>query len=307
MPWGQACRRTSAAAERVFVEVRQARGNDRAILGQRATAQGPGGIRHGALRAKQGLCVVLSLGAALLGAASVPCCSCASEATDTTGAGATTSTSISTTCHVGCAIFVACPVPTKIACLVGSPGRMGETLHVPLGSCDELDAALVDQLMADCRESCVCGPDMCYRDCMESTTCGYAEEPCDAGDICAYPFMDPTDNSDDIDPSCFPLDQACGGPDQTVCAQGDFCEIAGLLCSEDSVGYPAQCTGYDDPCAYAEAGGYGWCRPQPTAEYCAQVLPDPVCGCDGVTYASDCERQLAGVAYHSAGACDAGT
>ena len=164
-------------------------------------------------------------------------------------------------------------MPTKIACIVGSPDRIGETLHVPLGSCDDLDAALVDELMASCRESCISGPDACMRSCMGST-CGYAADPCDAGEICAYPFTNPPDfDPDYAEPSCFPVEQACGGPDQAGCVQGDFCEIAGLFCSEDTVGYPAQCTGYDDPCAYAEAGGYGWCRPQPTPEYCAQASP----------------------------------
>lgn len=70
----------------------------------------------------------------------------------------------------------------------------------------------------------------------------------------------------------------CGGPQGATCPDGTFCE-----------GHTGQCK-----------GGYGLCRPVP------QTCPrswSPVCGCDGVTYANDCKRRMAGVGKGTDGVC----
>ena len=73
----------------------------------------------------------------------------------------------------------------------------------------------------------------------------------------------------------------CGGPDAVACPDGFDCDRQGTLC---------------DPAA----GGV--CVPAPGD--CAAAPAAPVCGCDGVTYVSDCARLGAGVGVAHAGACD---
>jgi hypothetical protein len=74
----------------------------------------------------------------------------------------------------------------------------------------------------------------------------------------------------------------CGGTANVACPQDtEFCELPAGVC--DTV-----------PTAT------GTCVQEPTT--CAPIFVF-VCGCDGVTYGSDCERQAAGVAKLKDGAC----
>ena len=96
-------------------------------------------------------------------------------------------------------------------------------------------------------------------------------------------------------PICVPLASACGGPEAIPCPGGPFCELVGQLLSE-----------YDystvvDHCAYASGGGYGQCVEQPTD--CSAEAPEPVCGCNGVTYDNDCSHRAAGVLLNAVGSC----
>lgn len=73
----------------------------------------------------------------------------------------------------------------------------------------------------------------------------------------------------------------CGGLAGLPCPTGDFCDLPTGSCGlDDSSGACASTT--ELPCA----GG------------------TPVCGCNGQTYSSDCERMAAGVSKKSDGACD---
>lgn len=75
--------------------------------------------------------------------------------------------------------------------------------------------------------------------------------------------------------------RVCGPFPGGECAEGEVCDVRS--CSE-------------------EASGVCVARP----EGCPAV-EDPVCGCDGATYANDCERLRAGAALDHAGACGSGT
>lgn len=73
---------------------------------------------------------------------------------------------------------------------------------------------------------------------------------------------------------CFP------GDPYGVCDPGEFCEGPEGMCDME--------------------GPTGWCEPIPS--FCPELWA-PVCGCDNVTYANDCERQRAGVWRWYRGEC----
>ena len=73
----------------------------------------------------------------------------------------------------------------------------------------------------------------------------------------------------------------CGGFAGTPCDEGQFCDLPPGLCGGAAL--------------------QGECVPIP--DLCPDLW-DPVCGCDGRTYANDCERIRAGVQKDHDGSCD---
>src|SRR5262249_47313293 len=77
----------------------------------------------------------------------------------------------------------------------------------------------------------------------------------------------------------------CGGSARTMCASSSqFCELATGAC--------------------ATVNPSGACVTKPTT--CDPTV-SPVCGCNGKTYANDCQRQAAGISKWADGACSAAT
>jgi hypothetical protein len=76
------------------------------------------------------------------------------------------------------------------------------------------------------------------------------------------------------------LDEACGGKDAITCNSALWCQKSA-----------GQCSVADAP---------GKCDKAPS--FCMRVSR-PVCGCNGKTYANDCERQRVRVQLDHAGAC----
>jgi hypothetical protein len=76
------------------------------------------------------------------------------------------------------------------------------------------------------------------------------------------------------------LDEACGGKDAITCNSALWCQKV------------------EGQCTVAEAPGK--CDKAPS--FCMRVSR-PVCGCNGKTYANDCERQRVKVQLDHAGAC----
>jgi hypothetical protein len=77
-----------------------------------------------------------------------------------------------------------------------------------------------------------------------------------------------------------PGPRVCGGIDGLPCGSGEVCDLR------------------DPTCAVLNLLGVCVSRP----EICPDVF-DPVCGCDGVTYANECLRLNVGAKLAHAGAC----
>lgn len=77
-----------------------------------------------------------------------------------------------------------------------------------------------------------------------------------------------------------PGHEGCGGNKGKICSTGEFCQFA------------------ENRCGLAQ--DVGICTPM--NQVCAPQVA-PVCGCDGVTYQNDCQRQRAGVSAAHHGPC----
>jgi hypothetical protein len=122
--------------------------------------------------------------------------------------------------------------------------------------------------------------------CQLATAAGVASmlppEMCAAGGTdpgCPEPPTCPTCPTCPPPPPTGPL--YCGGADGLACPDGFVCNRTDPLCSD--------------------ANGGGECVPMPAS---CSAGGSPVCGCDGQTYASDCDRVKAGAVLSHAGGCD---
>ena len=149
---------------------------------------------------------------------------------------------------------------------------------------------------------CVEPPQRCEGDaeCARGQFCECAGGICGGAGVCADV---PRGCPDVFDPVC-----GCDGR-----SYGNDCErqTAGV-CKE----HDGECVDEAQPCAgnrecnagqFCECGAggcgvMGVCEPRP--ELCILIF-DPVCGCDGNTYANDCERQRGGTCQEHEGPCEA--
>lgn len=161
------------------------------------------------------------------------------------------------------------------ACIWGVPDQMYDNRAVP------------------CAE--VCGTSCC-----SGGSCEERISSCPDGTLCAYPEQGWTPY-DSPQAACIDAAQACGPSVQKPCPDGQYCEIAGILCPV-AASHTSDCVGDASACDYATAGGIGVCRPLPSTDECT-VMPGPVCGCDGITYDNPCDRMRANVAWASSGPC----
>ncbi|MEO6839441.1 MAG: Kazal-type serine protease inhibitor family protein [Bradyrhizobium sp.] len=76
------------------------------------------------------------------------------------------------------------------------------------------------------------------------------------------------------------LDEACGGPDHITCNSALYCQLPAGQCSASDTA--------------------GVCAKMP--DFCMRVSR-PVCGCNGKTYANECDARHAKVAIDTPGAC----
>lgn len=111
-------------------------------------------------------------------------------------------------------------------------------------------------------------------------------------DLCSSNGSDPEDPESDAegdDDTPVELDEPqgplfCGGTDQITCPGTHLCDHIDTLCVLTDA--PGMCVSVpDQPCL---------------------VTGNPVCGCDGITYPSDCDRLLSGVARAHDGPCGSG-
>jgi hypothetical protein len=89
------------------------------------------------------------------------------------------------------------------------------------------------------------------------------------------------DGGDPSDPPACEAPHYCGGPEGVACPIGQVCNRRDPLCGPSSVA--------------------GVCTPAP--ETCADE-GEPVCGCDGTTYASDCHRVAVAAVLRHTGLCE---
>jgi hypothetical protein len=152
---------------------------------------------------------------------------------------------------------------------------------------------------------CGAGPECgSNADCAEDSFCSKAEGACDEPGFCVA----------DPDPAIcdgFPVDPVCGCDGVTyesaclaalagvsVERQG-ACEEGGECDTNEGCAEGFFCFKKEGLC-----GDPGICRQIPAPADCQDLPDDPVCGCDEVTYRTECDASLVGVTVAYRGVCD---
>jgi hypothetical protein len=152
---------------------------------------------------------------------------------------------------------------------------------------------------------CEAGPECSTNeDCPEDSFCSKPEGTCDEPGFCAT----------DPDPGIcdgFPLDPVCGCDGLTyesACLAAVVgvnverpgrCEEGGACDSNENCEEGFFCFKKEGFC-----GDSGICRQKPGPEDCQEAKDDPVCGCDDITYRTECDASLVGVTVAYRGPCD---
>ncbi len=159
-------------------------------------------------------------------------------------------------------------------------------------------------------------------ECSPVRECGSGLAPCPDNYFCEYPIGD-CGTAPDARGTCVhvPETPSCVGTTNSVCGcdGNTYGNICFLRAEQLSALHLGACSGQaclqgdpDGDCAPDEfcegpygacslTGVIGWC--QKPEDDCPAEGEDEVCGCDGVTYDNDCDRQSANVWLHFSMAC----